>query len=296
MLGRSGSVLVLALGLLGAALLGAAPVEAQGEGGIAGSGMSDGHAHITTRADVAISLESAPGTGSARVQAWGRAMSATMTAIRRCYDTVVGERPTVQGSMRILMQLPERGGITLEVSEDTTGDAPLLRCVRRAIGDTALDELHRPSGVYAVLTFSNTAAASAEAGAAAAAEADVIAVTREGGIPSASGEAREGLLRWVVRGDAETSDALVADGFRVLRSQIAGLLDCRRRAGRRGRDPSGALVVSLRLRAGRAADSTVRSSTVADATAGRCVTQRLDRAPHRPGEAGTVEAEITFLP
>lgn len=281
--------------LLGLWLL-AAPAAAQGAGGVAGSGMSDGGAHITTRADVSLSLESAPGTGAARVQAWGVAMGPTMTAIRRCYDEVVAERPTVQGSMRILVSLPASGDITLEVSEDTTSDAALLRCVRRALSATTTTDLHRPSGVFAVLQFTNTAASSAAASAVAAAEADVVDVSHEGGVPSASGEAREGLVRWTVRGEADTSDALVADGFRLMRSGIAGLLDCRRRASRRGMDPSGTMVVALRLRAGRAATPTVRSSTVADTTAGRCVSQRLGRAPHEPAESGSVEVEITFVP
>lgn len=277
--------------------LAGAHASAQGVGGVAGSGMEDGSGAITTRADVELSLESAPGTGSARIAAWGRAMGGRVTAIRTCYEEVVASRPTVEGTIRMLVSLPEgTGGVTIEVSDDGVHDAPLLRCVRRALEGTPTADLHRPSGAFAVMRFFNTASSSAAASAVAAAEADTVSITREGGIPSASGEAREGLVRWTIRGEADTTDAAITEAFRTTRSQIAGLLDCRRRAGRRGMDPSGLITFSLRLRAGRAVTPTVRSSTVADATAGRCVTQRLGRAPHEPTESGTVTLEVTFLP
>jgi hypothetical protein len=282
--------------LLAIASAWSSPAAAQGHGGVAGSGMTDGGASITTRANVELSLESAPGTGAARVAAWGRAMGGRMPAIRACYEGVVADRPTVEGTLRMLMTLPEgRGGVRVEVSEDGVNDAPLVRCVRGVLDDVPTDDLHRPSGAYAVMSFSNTASRAAAASAVAAAEADAVTVSREGGVPSVSGEAREGMVRWVVRGAADASDELVSEAHRVVRSQIAGLLDCRRRASRRGMDPTGVLTFSLRLR-GRTITPTVRESTVADTTAGRCVTQRLGRAPHHPAAAGTVELEVTFTP
>lgn len=271
--------------------------SAQGAGGVAGSGMDDGGAHITRRADVALSLESAPGTGAARLQAWGRAMQGQMASVRACYEDVVASRPTVEGTLRMSVSLAEgRGGIQVEVSEDGVNDAPLVRCVRGALDDAPITDLHRPSGAVVVMQFSNTAASAAAASAVAAAEADAIAVTRDGGVPTASGEAREGLVRWVVRGEADTADELVAEGFRVVRSAIAGMLDCRRRASRRERDPSGTLIFTLRMRSGRAVTPTAGEITVSDPTAGRCLTQRLGRAPHRPAASGTVTLEVTFLP
>jgi hypothetical protein len=287
------------LSLLGALLVLACPdaVHAQGHGGVAGSGMTDGAASVTTRTNVDLSLESAPGTGAARVAAWGTAMGGRMPAIRTCYEEVVASRPTVEGTLRMLMTLTEgRGGVHIEVSEDGVNDAPLVRCVRGVLDDVPTADLHRPSGAFAVMRFSNTASRAHEATAVAAAEADTVPITREGGVPSATGEAREGLMRWTVRGAADTSDEAISEAYRIARSQIAGLLDCRRRASRRERDPSGTLTFAVRMRAGRAADVTARESTVSDPTAARCVTQRLERAPHRPAAAGSVTLEITFTP
>jgi len=287
------------LSLLGALAVLACPdgARAQGHGGVAGSGMTDGAASVTTRTDVELSLESAPGTGAARVAAWGAAAGGRMAAIRTCYEEVVASRPTVEGTLRVLMSMPEgRGGVHIEVSEDGVNDAPLVRCVRRVLDGVPTADLHRPSGAIAVMRFSNTASRAHEATAVAAAEADAVSITREGGVPSATGEAREGLVRWTVRGEADTSDEAISEAYRLARSQIAGLLDCRRRASRRGRDPSGTLTFALRMHAGRAADATAREVTVADPTAARCVTQRLERAPHRPATGGSVTLEITFTP
>src|SRR5688500_4080746 len=91
--------------------------------------MGQGHAHITTRSDVRMSLESVPGTSATRLQLLGRAVGAGMGAIRECYGSVVEQRPTVTGTLRMRVALAERGAANVDVVSDGPADRELLRCV-----------------------------------------------------------------------------------------------------------------------------------------------------------------------
>lgn len=260
---------------------------------VAAQEMGQGQAHITTRSDVRLSLESVPGTSATRLQLLGRAVGAGMTPIRQCYGQVVAERPTVTGTLRLRVSLGASGGPDVEVTEDGPSDRELIACVRRVIERQPMGEVSRPAAAIVVLSFENTAARGAEETARRADEAAEVAVSQEGGRPSASGVAPG--LRFVVRGEAGADQALVAEALRVVRSQIAGMLDCRRRASRRGMDPTGQIDLRMQMRAGRAPELTVVRSTVRDERAPTCLERALER-PHRTPEAGParIDVEVGF--
>lgn len=266
---------------------------AHAQEGVAGSGMGQGQASVTTRSDVTISLESVPGTSSARIAVLGRGVTQSMPELRRCYGDAVAQRPGTRGRLRLRLDVPATGTTTSTVVEDAVGDPPLLSCVQRALGALTLEATLRPASAVVVMDFDNTAARGAAEVAARQAEADAVAVSRESGRPEAWGQGNA--VRFLVRGAADASDAVVADALRVVRSQVPGLLDCRRRASRRGRSPEGDLALSLAIRPGAAPLATVGRSTVADPQAARCVATALGRAHRRPTEGpATVEVEIHF--
>ncbi|MDQ3035347.1 MAG: hypothetical protein M3Y87_23285, partial [Myxococcota bacterium] len=123
--------------------------------------MGQGSAHITTRSDVRMSLESVPGTSATRLQMLGRAVGAGMGAIRECYGTVVEQRPTVTGTLRMRVALAERGAPEIEVVQDGPSDRELLRCISGVITRQPMADVSRPAGAIVVLEFQNTAAAGA---------------------------------------------------------------------------------------------------------------------------------------
>lgn len=264
--------------------------------GVAGSGMHDGSGSITHRAAVELSMESLPGTSAARIAELGRAVGTRMAAIRACYDAVAAARPTVEGSMRVTVELAEgRGGPSVEVTDDGAHDAELVTCVRTAIAALPTSDVTRPAGGVVLLSFRNTAAVGAAGAAAHAAAGDDVVVSRASGVPEATGTAREGALRWTVRGAAAASDDLVAEAYRVVASAIPGMLDCRRRASRRGRSPVGDIALTVTLTAGAAAAVDVGTSTVADTAAGACVEEKIERAPRAATLGpGTVEVTVSF--
>jgi hypothetical protein len=289
----SGALLVsLALGSLA---LGAGPASAQPD--VAHSGMGQGEASITTETGISLALDSVPGTSAARVQAMGRAVQTRMTTLRGCYHSVVASRPIVAGIIRMQITLAEgTGAPTITVTEDGVHDAEMLTCARAALLALPTAGLQRPSSVVAVLTLANSASEGSAIAARRATEADHVDVTREGDRPTASMEMTD--VRFVIRGVPGSSDELLAEGFRVVRSQIAGLLDCRRRASRRRRSPAGTVVLTVTMTAGQPlAVHMDRTTVAAGAEAGTCVAERLARAPRTPATGpGTFELELTFAP
>lgn len=284
-----GALTVVALTML-------APV-ARAQPDVAHSGMGQGTASITTETGISLALDSVPGTSAARVQAMGRAVQTRMTTLRGCYHTVVAARPTVTGVIRMQITVAEGSGpATVTVTEDGVHDEQMLTCARTALLALPTDGLARPSSVIAVLTLANSAAEGSAIAAQHASDGDVVDVQHEGDRPTASSEMTD--VRFVIRGAPGSSDELLAEGFRVVRSQIAGLLDCRRRASRRRRSPAGTVVLTLTMTAGQPlAVHMDRTTVAAGAETGTCLSERLGRAPRVPAAGpATLELELTFAP
>lgn len=278
-------------------LLWSAGAAAQGSGGVARSGMGQGEASISTRSDVRLGIESGAGTSGQRLQDMVRAVSSKLGEIRQCYGRITAEDPTVVGEIDIDVSLPRRGRVHLETKRDTVDNRTLLRCVTRAIRRASFAGVGRPANVKVKLGFGNTAAAGAEEVARRREEGAEVTVTRdaegnlqaEGGVPS-------GEVRFRLTAPASTGAEALAAMQRAVRSEIAGMLDCRRRAGRRGMDPSGEIELRLAVpRRGRARTRTA-SSSVEDSRAPRCVSRVIARTHFSSEAAGRARLTLRFAP
>ena len=274
----------------------ASPALAQDTDGVGGSGMAQGEAHITTHTGISLSLDPVAGTSTARVHAMGRAVEAQMTAVRTCYHTVVAQRPTVTGVLRMEITLAEgRGAPTVTVTDDGVHDDELLTCARTALQHISTADIPRPAAVIAVLTVANSAAAGTAVTAARAAEGESVSVAHEAGRGVATSPA--GDVRFVLRGAEGVADDRVAEAYRVLASQLPGMRDCRRHATRRGRSPAGVIHMDITMTAAHPLVAHTRESSVAAPDASTCVEERLARAPRVPALGpATLDLEITFAP
>ncbi|MEC7524166.1 MAG: hypothetical protein VYE22_30070 [Myxococcota bacterium] len=278
------------------ALLTFAPLaHAQGHGGVARSGMGQGEARISSRSDVRLSMESMPGTSGAAVGALGQRVGQRMAQIRGCYETVVEENPTVVGTLRLRVLLEGRGRPTVEVDRDGVNDAGLVRCITRELTQIDHDGLRRPTRAVVQLEMGNTAAAGAERAAARAQEAAqvTIQIDADGNATSSGGSDDRG-VRFTVIGDGRESAPVVQSAHRSLLTVLPGLMDCRRRAGRRGQSPEGELAVTLLLRDGRVPSARVGRSTVESERARGCVSRVLRRFQQRAEASGRVRVRIAF--
>lgn len=268
---------------------------AQGHGGVASSGMGQGEARISSRSDVRLSMESLPGTSGAAVSALGTRVGGRMAQIRGCYEETVSENPTVRGTLRLRLLLERRGRPNVEVDRDAVNDAGLVRCISRQLQAIDTARLQRPTHAVVQLELANSAARGAERAATRAEQARQVQITIDGdGNPTTSGGTPDGRVRFTVTGRGRESANVVADGYRSLMQVLPGLMDCRRRAGRRGRSPAGDLSVQLQMREGRPARSRVTRSTVPNERTRGCVSRVLRRIEHRASGSGRVTAQIHY--
>jgi hypothetical protein len=269
---------------------------AQGHGGVGQSGMDQGEARIATRSDVRLSMESLPGTSGAQVSALGTRVGGRMARIRGCYEQTVAEDPTVTGTLRLRLLLEEGGeDPVVEVDRDGVGSDGLVQCVARELGAIDTARLRRPTRAVVQLEFASSAAEGAERTARRAREARQVQITIDAdGNATASGGTPDGHVRFALTGEGRESAPAVVAAHRALRRALPGLMDCRRRAGRRGHSPEGEVAVILRLREGRPTQSRVGRSTVASDRARGCVRRVLRRIEHWAGGTGRVRARIRF--
>jgi hypothetical protein len=280
------------------ALTGMGAGAAQAQEGVSGSGMGQGEAAITARSDVRLGIESGPGTSGERLQQMANAVSAKLGDIRTCYASVAEERPTVTGEMRLVVRLPEQRAARVQLRDvtSTAEDAELDRCVRRAIQRASYTGVGRPAQVTVALTFTNTAAQGVREVRRRSAEEGQVDVRRtRDGLPTARGGTPNREVTYQVIGSGpSTTDDSVAAMQRSIRTAIAGLLDCRRRAGRHDMSSEGDMELQLQVpRRGRARVRTV-SSSLTDTRAPTCVSRILGRARFEPEAAGAHRLKLHF--
>jgi hypothetical protein len=256
--------------------------------------MGQGEAQISTRSDVRLGIESGPGTSGERLQAMARAVSDGLGPIRECYGRITAEDPSVVGTIKLRITLPGRGRVQVARTDDSVNNRDIQRCVDRAFARANYGDVSRPANVFVRLDFGNTAAAGAAEVARRREEGARVEVTRNAeGQFQASG----GVPNNEVRFTATARSAEVAAAVhRALRSNIAGLLDCRRRASRRDMNPEGQIDLTLTI--GRNGRGRLRTgnSTVQDTRAPTCVSRALSRVDWGRDAAGRSSVRLRFAP
>jgi hypothetical protein len=284
--------------ILAALALAASPASAQRVGGVANSGMGQGEARITSRSDVRLSMESMPGTSGAAVSALGQRVGSSMTAIRTCYEERIEENPTVTGTLRLRFLLENRGNARVEIDNDGVGDREVVRCITNVLEGLPSRDLSRPTRAVVQLVLANSAARGVAQASQQAQRAQAVVLNTDAqGNPTASGGTDDQRVTFVVTGEGSGSGETVAAAHRALMIALPGLLDCRRRSGRRGEGPGGDLTASMQILVGRSPTARMTASTVPNENTRSCVGRVLGRIEHRPTEGrGRVSVRIHFEP
>jgi hypothetical protein len=247
---------------------------AQGPGGVARSGMGQGQARISTRSDVRMGIESGPATSGQRLSAMAGALTARMGEVRTCYERTTADNPSVAGSLRIRTMLPRRGPVRLAAVDDSVEHPPLTLCVLRALRGASWGGIERPANVFVKLDFNNTAAAGSQEASRRHDAAQAVRVERDAqGALVARGGTPGGEVTFEIK-SRTASEASLAAAQRTVRGRIGGLLDCRRRAGRRGASPVGTATIRMRVLGGHPTLQT-RQATLPNP---ECISRILTRA------------------
>lgn len=254
--------------------------------------MGQGEANITATAEVELSLRSGAATDSNKLGELADVISGQLGDLKACYFERVARNPELQGTMRLHLSISERR-TNVEVTENTSDDEGLARCMTRILRRADFDHIRPPANVIAVLTMTNDAAAGVTSTRARAAEEGDVEVTRdEDGNLRAQGGAENGQVTFEVIGDRGQSETQVAAVQRGMRRAIPILLDCRRRSARTS-SPEGEIVLNVRVTRERH-QVRVRNSTVQSPRGGRCLTRHLQRAVFEEGARGAIKVIVRF--
>lgn len=291
------SLLVLLCALPLAVVSTFALAQAGGVGGVSESGMEQGEARIGTRNDVTMAIKSGPGTSGRRLQTMAGVVSGGMGDVRSCYADIIEKRPTVTGQIALRIRLKDRGKPEVEKLNDTTEDAPLLRCVRLIFAKLNYAEAERPAIVDLEFKFGNSAAAGVTELRRRRAEGTTAAVqTDEDGKFFADGRTDAGEVTFRLKTLGPTSEAAIGAMYLTLRDNVAGMLDCRRRASRNDMNPEGTFSVRVAVpRAGRN-QIIMRKVEIEDPRGSICLERAIKRIRAPKDAAGRYDLEVKYAP
>lgn len=264
--------------------------------GVAGSGMGQGEARLTSRSDVRLAMESGGGTDRAAITELGERVGQRMAQIRQCYERTVAADPTVTETMRIRFRLRRRGNPNLRVLDAEHGHRSLHRCVLTALRRVNVRSLPRPAEATIRLEFGNTAAEGARRAAARAEVATQVTIEETGrGRFRSQGGTPDGRVRFEVRGRGRRSAAAITAAHRALLDALPGLMDCRRRCHRRTGSSAGDVRATMRVRPRARPSAQIRSTTLRWPRARPCVNRVLNAIQRRdPAARGALQVTITF--
>ena len=245
---------------------------------VAAQELGEGEARITARSDVRMEIATGPGTRASELSELGGAVGRKLVTVRECYAARVRENPSVQGRLVLQVTALSSGRGEVALTRDELSDASVQGCAVDALEAADLSGARSSSSILVTLTFTNSAAEGHERmEERRAAEAEVALEDGPDGMLVARGGVATGEVRFQVIGPAASRERIPLI-HQAVRTSIPGLLDCRRKATRRGDSPEGELRAVLVVgNNGRARVPRV-TSTVAFPHADQCVERLLERA------------------
>lgn len=257
------------LGLLCGAPLQAARADAN-SGITAAIGLTAADGSVRTQAGVRLSITAADGAPD-RAYAMSGPVQARMGAIRECFAQAMLRSSTTEGRAEFQLETTARAA-KVKVTLDETHDPALLSCMKSSLAHASFKSLPRGSRAVVGLYLSNPVAALKQRMDNAQPTSPVHLLP--GGRAESEGGTQAGDITFRVSGSAQAAKT-IAGLQRDISTQLAGLLDCRRKAGRRDRDVTGQVLVDLKLRAGSLGHGPSRSTLKRGAP--QCVEQWLGK-------------------
>lgn len=263
---------------------------------LAGTAQVGEHGRISTRSDVRMSIEGAPGTSGKKLDGMAKNLGTPLGEVKRCYAEVVKEHPDVVGTLGVELELREgTGPATVKVPDAVGKLKPMGKCIDKAFGKLAMADVPRPAAAKVILELTNSAAAAVDDVRAKEAEASRVSVaSNPDGSFEAKGQSIQGELTYAVKSKDKDGAKIVEAVYQKVRDSLPGLFDCRRRASKKD-SPEGDLVFKVKLSPSASATFDTVSTTVKNERAPICTTNAIKPALSRLGK-GTVELTIHFAP
>ncbi len=242
----------------------------------AAMGLSTADGSVRTQTSVRMSLSPMPGTDFVMVMSGP--VQARLPEVRACFAAAMLANARAEGRIVLQLEAAGHGKAKAVVTLDQTGDPKTAECMRTALSRTDLRKVKSPrAGVVVALELTNPAARVHES-----MQRQIRAQTVEvrelgGGRVQSEGGTYAGEVRFELAASAFARPAL-EKVHRDLTARLAGLLDCRRKATRRGMTGEGAIELGVSLDQGRAARTKTLRSELADRNAPQCVSAWIGKS------------------
>ncbi len=236
-----------------------------------------------------------PVPGSDFVMAMSTPMQAQMSEVRACFAAAMTSNARAEGRVVVQVEAGSRGKAKAQITLNETGDAKLGECMRRALSHADLRGV-KPAraSVLVALDLTNPTNRVRESMDRRTAVAQAVPVRSvAGGRVQSSGGTYAGEVRFELT-TAALARPTMERLHRDLKARIAGLLDCRRKATKRGMTGVGAIELGLSLDHGRAARARTIRSELADRSAPQCVSDWIGKSASSAASAeGPSEIAMT---
>jgi hypothetical protein len=263
--------------------------HADANGSIAAAvGLTAADGSVRTQTGVRLSITAVPGAPD-RVMAMSAPVQARMASIRECFASAMARSTGIEGQAEFELE-STRHGAKVRVTVNETGDAQLASCMKSSLAHTALSALPRGSRALVGLYLSNPVAALQKR----MLEAKPTAQVKiSGGQAASEGGTQAGDVKFRVSSAAHSAKT-VAGLQSDITANLAGLLDCRRKASKHGLASTGNVEMDLKLRAGAVGHSGTRSNLKRGAP--ECVENWLGKLDTASLADADVSLAISFAP
>ncbi|HEY6876832.1 MAG TPA: hypothetical protein VI299_02390 [Polyangiales bacterium] len=283
---RKWRVASLALLLLGVGTQSIARADTNG-GITAAVGLTAADGSVRTQTGVRLSITAAPGAPD-RAVAMSAPVQARMASVRDCFASAMLRSPAVEGHAEFEVEAA-RVGAKVRVTVNETGDAQLASCMKSSLAAASFAGVPRGSKARVGLYLSNPVAALQKRMQGAAPSAHVkIADGRAAG----EGGTQAGDIKFKVSGAAQSAKT-IGNLQSDITANLAGLLDCRRKASKHG-DARGSVEMDLKLRRGALGHANTRSNLKRGAP--QCVESWLNKLDTKRLDDADVQLAISFTP
>lgn len=209
-----------------------------------------------------------------------------MSALRTCFSEAMRRTPSTAGTASFDVEVTGRGA-RVKVTDDATGDHEMVACMRDALSHTLFSRVPRGSLARVSVQLTNPFAGTGKP--AVAAPAPTMRMLA-GGLAESESPALAGDIKVHLTGSA-FAVAVIERLQRDIAAQIAGLLDCRRKAFKREREASYQLSVNISVRDGALAHDAPRASS---RRAPKCVSEWIERLDAARLDDADLELAISF--
>jgi hypothetical protein len=266
-------------------------VRAESPAGFAAAmGIASSDGTVRTTAGVHLTLVGTGDIDARTLEGARSALQTRMSDVRRCFSAAMQRSAGVDGSV-VLEMATARGRVDTKLKSNASGDAIMAECMRSALGAAGMRPLSAASRLEATLTIDNPVARLRRKQAQRSVLEDVRMLG--GGMAESVGGTQEKEVGFRVVGSAYASHT-IGGLNEQFKTNLPGLLDCRRKASRKTRTAEGSVSMDVSIEGGKLSRVKTKSNSMNDRRAQACISTWLARVDATSLASAELDVTVSF--